>query len=73
GGSEFPVCQGRHKVTRLEAYLRETADIRWSKSYAYADSQSDIPLLEAVGFPVAVVPDAFLESYAKERGWEILQ
>ena len=73
GGSAFPVCQGRHKVTRLEAYLRETADISWSKSFAYADSQSDIPLLEAVGFPVAVVPDAFLESYAKEKGWEILQ
>jgi phosphoserine phosphatase len=73
GGSEFPVCQGQHKVTRLEEYLRGTRDINWSESFAYADSQSDIPLLEAVGFPTAVVPDAFLESYAKEREWEILQ
>ncbi len=73
GGSEFPVCQGQHKVTRLEEYLRGTRDINWLESFAYADSQSDISLLEAVGFPTAVVPDAFLETYAKERGWEILQ
>jgi HAD superfamily phosphoserine phosphatase-like hydrolase len=72
GGSEFPVCQGQHKVTRLEEYLRGTRDINWLESFAYADSQSDISLLEAVGFPIAVVPDAYLESYAKERGWEIL-
>ena len=73
GGSELPVCQGQHKVTRLKEYLRSTRDINWSRSSAYADSKADIPLLEAVGFPVAVVPDAFLESYAMERGWEILQ
>ncbi len=73
GGSELPVCQGQHKVTRLEEYLRGTRDINWSESSAYADSKSDIPLLEAVGFPVAVAPDAALESYAKERGWEIVQ
>jgi phosphoserine phosphatase len=72
GGSEFPVCQGPHKVTRLEEYLRGTRDINWLESFAYADSQSDIHLLEAVGVPVAVVPDAFLESYAKERRWEIV-
>jgi len=73
GGSELPVCQGQHKVTRLKEYLRSTRDINWSGSFAYADSKSDIPLLEAVGFPIAVAPDAVLESYAKERGWEILQ
>ncbi len=73
GGSEFPVCQGQHKVTRLEEYLRGTRDINWMESFAYADSQSDIPFLEAVRFPIAVFPDTFLESYAKERGWEIMQ
>ncbi|MCK5634954.1 MAG: HAD-IB family hydrolase [Anaerolineales bacterium] len=72
GGSELPVCQGQDKVTRLKAYLGETADINWSKSFAYADSRSDIHLLEAVGFPIAVAPDPFLEAYAREREWEIL-
>ena len=72
GGSELPVCQGKDKVTRLEAYLGETADINWSESFAYADSKSDIHLLEAVGVPIAVAPDAFLETYAREREWEIL-
>ena len=73
GASERPACQGKHKVTRLEEYLRGTADINWAESFAYADSQADIPLLESVGFPVAVAPDEFLESYAKENGWEILE
>lgn len=73
GGSELPVCQGQHKVTRLEEYLRGTRDINRAESFAYADSQSDIPLLEAVGFPIAVAPDAFLGAYAKEMRWEILQ
>ena len=73
GGSELPVCQGQYKVTRLEEYLRGTRDINWAESFAYADSQSDIPLLEAVGFPIAVAPDAFLGAYAKEMRWEILQ
>ena len=73
GLSESPACQGKYKVTRLEEYLRGTADINWVESFAYADSQPDIPLLEAVGYPVAVAPDEFLESHARERGWEILQ
>jgi phosphoserine phosphatase len=73
GQSESPACQGKYKVTRLEEYLRGTADINWAESFAYADSQPDIPLLDAVGYPVAVAPDEFLESHARERGWEILQ
>lgn len=36
---------------------------------AYADSTSDLPLLEAVGFPVAVNPEARLASLARKRGW----
>ena len=73
GASEAPVCQGPNKVTRLESYLRETNDIIWSESYAYADSHVDIPLLESFGIPVAVHPDSQLASHARESGWEILQ
>jgi len=40
-------------------------------SYAYSDSVTDLPMLEAVGHPVAVNPDPELETIAVERGWEI--
>ena len=36
---------------------------------AYADSASDLPMLEAVGFPVAVNPEAKLAAIARRRGW----
>jgi phosphoserine phosphatase len=41
------------------------------RSYAYADSISDLPMLEAVGRPVAVNPDRRLRSAAEERGWQV--
>jgi phosphoserine phosphatase len=39
------------------------------ESVAYADSASDLPMLEAVGFPVAVNPETRLASIANKRGW----
>ncbi|MFP5489444.1 MAG: HAD-IB family hydrolase, partial [Acidimicrobiia bacterium] len=36
---------------------------------AYADSSSDLPLFEAVGFPVAVNPETRLATIARKRGW----
>ena len=39
------------------------------ESIAYADSTSDLPLLEAVGFPVAVNPETRLAAVARKRGW----
>lgn len=42
-------------------------------SYAYSDSATDLPMLEAVGHPVVVNPDATLEAIALERGWQILR
>ena len=38
---------------------------------AYADSASDLPMLEAVGFPVAVNPEAKLAAIARRRGWHV--
>ncbi|MCP4793706.1 MAG: HAD-IB family phosphatase, partial [Actinomycetia bacterium] len=40
-----------------------------SESVAYADSASDLPMLEAVGFPVAVNPETRLAGIARKRGW----
>ena len=36
---------------------------------AYADSSSDLPMLDVVGFPVAVNPEPHLASIARKRGW----
>ena len=41
------------------------------EAVAYADSTSDLPMLEAVGFPVAVNPETKLASLARRRGWLI--
>ncbi len=39
------------------------------ESVAYADSTSDLPMLEIVGFPVAVNPTTRLAALARKRGW----
>jgi|TARA_B100000959_G_scaffold268489_1_gene313243 phosphoserine phosphatase/nucleoside-diphosphate-sugar epimerase len=44
-------------------------DLDLRESVAYADSASDLPMLEAVGFPVAVNPETRLANIAKKRGW----
>jgi HAD superfamily hydrolase (TIGR01490 family) len=72
GASELLTCQGAGKVTRLQQYLAGEGEIPWLESYAYADSLTDLPLLERVGHPVAVFPDADLAALAASRGWEIL-
>lgn len=41
-------------------------------SYAYTDSVTDLPMLDAVGFPTAVNPDSELRKVAEERSWTIL-
>jgi HAD superfamily hydrolase (TIGR01490 family) len=54
--------------------MREVADahgIDLAGSYAYSDSATDRPMLEAVGHPVAVNPDRELARTARERGWEV--
>jgi HAD superfamily hydrolase (TIGR01490 family) len=41
-------------------------------SYAYSDSGTDVPMLEAVGHPYAVNPDRALRREAAARGWPVL-
>jgi len=42
-------------------------------SYAYTDSATDLPMLEAVGHPVAVNPDRELRAIAHERDWLVME
>ncbi|QEC47699.1 HAD family hydrolase [Baekduia soli] len=54
-----------------ELAAREGIDL--AESYAYSDSESDLPMLRAVGHPVAVNPDGALARVAREEGWDILR
>lgn len=72
GASELPICQGINKVTRLEAYVGGSESVDWPRSYAYADSHTDLPLLERAGHPVAVYPDEILAAHAQDHGWEVM-
>jgi alcohol-forming fatty acyl-CoA reductase len=47
----------------------EAEGLSMAESVAYADSTSDLPMLEAVGFPVAVNPETRLAALARKRGW----
>ncbi len=44
-----------------------------AECYAYSDSVTDAPLLEAVGHPTAVNPDRGLRRVAAQRGWPMLE
>ena len=59
--------------SRAEALLDYAAreGLSLAESVAYADSTSDLPMLEAVGFPVAVNPETKLATLARRRGWLI--
>ncbi len=55
--------------------IRALADERGydlERSFAYSDSVTDVPMLEAVGHPHAVNPDKELRRIAADRGWPIL-
>ena len=41
-------------------------------SYAYSDSATDVPMLEAVGHPYAVNADRQLRKIAMDRQWPLL-
>jgi len=55
------------------ARYAEAEGLSLTESVAYADSASDLPMLEAVGHPVAVNPEAKLATIARKRGWHVEQ
>lgn len=70
GGLDGPFCYGRGKVQRLEQDLGPGA---LDAATAYADSASDLPVLQACREPVAVNPDRALQRVARARGWPIVR
>jgi HAD superfamily hydrolase (TIGR01490 family) len=72
GRFEGPFVYGPGKVEAMRAFA-ERHEIDLEASYAYSDSLSDLPMLRAVGHPVAVNPDPPLAALAKEEGWQTLR
>jgi alcohol-forming fatty acyl-CoA reductase len=70
GFMSSPPLVGEARAAWLRRYAaREGVDL--ARSYAYADSHSDLPLLRAVGNPVVISPDSALYRFARRRRWPI--
>jgi HAD superfamily hydrolase (TIGR01490 family) len=71
GELDGPFVYGAGKVDAIEK-LASDRGYDLERSYAYSDSISDLPMMEAVGHPVAVNPDSELDATAHERGWPVV-
>jgi HAD superfamily hydrolase (TIGR01490 family) len=69
GEMEF-YCAGENKAVAIREVAARRG-IELADSYAYSDSISDLPMLGAVGHPVAVNPDRDLRKVATERAWQV--
>ena len=69
-GGRFTYREGKAEAIRE---LAAKEDIDLAASYAYSDSESDLPMLRLVGHPVVVNPDSTLARVAGEQGWEVLR
>jgi len=61
---------GKGKLTAVREWV-EANGVDMAESYAYSDSWYDLPLLKAVGHPVAVNPDPRLAVAATARRWPV--
>ncbi len=66
-----PLLAGEEKASALRSYAGARG-FAMEEAKAYSDSYSDLPMLRAVGAPVATNPDARLEKAALANGWMIL-
>jgi len=66
-----PACYGQGKLYWARRFAAERG-LDLGASYFYTDSHSDLPMLCAVGHPVAVNPDARLRRHAQRVGWPVL-
>ena len=71
-GSISHYAHGAQKAAAMQR-LAEERGYDLSQCFAYSDSSTDIPMLEAVGHPHAVNPDATLRKLAVAKKWPILE
>jgi HAD superfamily hydrolase (TIGR01490 family) len=72
GRLDGPLMYREGKVAAIENYAREH-DLDLSDSWAYSDSESDLPMLRAVGHAVVVNPDPELSVIAAQEGWHVMR
>jgi len=60
------------KVELLDQWLAEHG-LTLEASWGYSDSHNDLPLLNRVEHPVAVLPDPILRAHANAHGWKIIE
>ena len=65
-------AMGDGKADAMQAVASKDG-VDLGRSYAYSDSSTDLPMLEAVGNPIAVNPERELRRIAEEREWPILE
>lgn len=65
------ILEGESKASCFLKYLKQ-CQIKPSRTYAYCDSVSDLPLMISVDEPIAVNPDMRLRVIAKNKGWKIV-
>jgi fatty acyl-CoA reductase len=70
GDLQSPPPAGEARASLLEEYAAREGVVL-ADSFAYADSLSDLGMLEIVGTPVVVNPDARLSQVAGQRGWRV--
>ena len=70
GRLEGPPLAGERKAEAVRGHAAQHA-IALEQSYAFGDAVGDLPMLAAVGHPVAVNPGRRLRSVAHKRGWTI--
>jgi HAD superfamily hydrolase (TIGR01490 family) len=72
GELDGPFMYGRGKEEAIERFAAGHG-VDLASSWAYSDSASDLPMLRAVGNPVAVNPDPELARVAREEGWRVMR
>jgi HAD superfamily hydrolase (TIGR01490 family) len=72
GDLEGPFMYGQGKAEAIRQFAA-THEVDLADSWAYSDSLSDLPMLEAVGNPVVVNADEGLTRVAAERGWRVMR
>jgi alcohol-forming fatty acyl-CoA reductase len=61
---------GEARALIMAEYAAEHG-LQLTECVVYADSTSDLPMLEAAGYPVAVNPETKLAAIARKRGWHV--
>ena len=67
-----PHALGEGKLVLVKKFV-EMTNYEFQNSFFYSDSINDLPLLSAVGYPIAINPDEKLMSVSNLKGWRVLE